>query len=168
MQFLVQSLCPLPLLVYTTENTLAHFSSPMRCLYALIRSPLLYNPSSFTLCSHKTNAPRCSSSSMPTPLILGSPACQVCTHPAQGAVGLLCFEVTAGSWSMHPPGPPGLFLKLFSRHSALSLQRCMGLVSASLLPWPAGLGCSSLGLAFHSVDTTDLFCKAISNFVYLM
>lgn len=99
---------PLPLLVHTTEKTLAHFSSPMRCLYALIRSPLLYNPSSRTLCSPKTSAPRCSPSSMPTPLSywLAQHARCAHTHPAQGAVQCIHQDPQVFSWSCFPDIQP--------------------------------------------------------------
>lgn len=86
-------------------------SSPMKCLQALIRSPLLYNPSSLILCSHVTNAPRCGPPSMPTALLYWEAQHARCawTPPAQDALGFLCCKDTAGSWSMHPPGPPALF-----------------------------------------------------------
>lgn len=108
MQFLVFSLCPLHLLLHTTEKTLLLPRQVFICVDKINSAiePQLSHP--LLTCD------RCSkmwpSHYAHTSLVWEAqhPMCAH-THSAQGAVGLLCCEVTAGSWSMHPPGPPGLF-----------------------------------------------------------
>lgn len=85
------------------------FSSPMKCFYALIKSLLLYNPSSLTLCSHITNAPRRGPPSMPTRLLhWEAQQSQVCTHSPSPQC---CWPslLQGHDWPVHSPGPPGLF-----------------------------------------------------------
>jgi len=110
--------------------------SPIKYLYALIRSPLLYNPSSLTLCSYMPHAPRCGPSSVPTPLLYtGKPSTpDVCTD--QHSLGCCWPPLLRGHyWLMVSSSASTLrSFRKAAFQTSLCLWRCIGFISASLLP----------------------------------